>query len=55
VDGGSSDEESEASVYRKVDMEIPACINAHAKTLKYRRAKKPSSGDSTAHWAWLAN
>ena len=34
-----SDEESEASVYRKVDMEIPACINAHAKTLKYRRAK----------------
>jgi len=29
----------EASVYRKVDMEIPACINAHAKTLKYRRAK----------------
>ncbi|MGC2259063.1 MAG: hypothetical protein WA474_21885 [Candidatus Sulfotelmatobacter sp.] len=35
-----SDEESEASVYRKVDTEMPACIKAHAKTLKYRRAKK---------------
>ena len=35
-----SDEESDASVYRKVDTEIPACIKAHAKTLKYRRAKK---------------
>ena len=34
-----SDEESEASVYRKVDTEMPACIKAHAKTLKYRRAK----------------
>jgi hypothetical protein len=34
-----SDEESEASVYGKVDTEIPACIRAHAKTLKYRRAR----------------
>jgi hypothetical protein len=34
-----SDEELEASVYRRVDLEIPACIKAHAKTLKYRRAK----------------
>ena len=34
-----SDEESDASVYRKVDTEIPACIKAHAKTLIYRRAK----------------
>ncbi len=35
-----SDEELEASTYRKVDMEIPACIKRHAKTLKYRRARK---------------
>jgi hypothetical protein len=34
-----SEEESEASVYRKVDTEIPACIKAHAKTLKYRGAR----------------
>jgi hypothetical protein len=34
-----SDEELEASVYRKVDMEIPACIKVHARALKYRRAK----------------
>ncbi|MGA9790412.1 MAG: hypothetical protein WBQ43_06950 [Terriglobales bacterium] len=34
-----SDEELEASVYRKVDMEIPACIKSHSKTLKYRRAR----------------
>ena len=34
-----SDEELEASVYRKVDMEIPACIKRHSKTLKYRRAR----------------
>lgn len=34
-----SEEESEASVYRKVDTEIPACMRVHAKTLKYRRAR----------------
>jgi hypothetical protein len=35
----SSAEELEASVYRKVDMEIPACIKRHSKALKYRRAR----------------
>ena len=34
-----SEEELEASTYRKVDMEIPACIKAHAETLKYGRAR----------------
>ena len=34
-----NDEESEASVYRKVDLEIPGCIKRHAKTLKYGRAR----------------
>jgi hypothetical protein len=34
-----SAEELEASVYRKVDMEIPASIKGHSKTLKYRRAR----------------
>ena len=34
-----SEEELEASTYRKVDLEIPACIKRHAKTLKYRRAR----------------
>ncbi|MFZ0862797.1 MAG: hypothetical protein WCA27_02270 [Candidatus Sulfotelmatobacter sp.] len=34
-----SDEELEASIYRKVDIEIPACIKRHSKTLKYRRAR----------------
>ena len=34
-----SEEESEASVYRKVDMEIPACIKSHSRTFKYRRAR----------------
>lgn len=34
-----SGDELEASVYRKVDMEIPACIKSHSKTLKYRRAR----------------
>ena len=34
-----SDEELESSVYRKVDMEIPACIKTHSETLKYRRAR----------------
>src|SRR5260370_22118672 len=33
-----SEEELEASTYRKVDMEIPARIKRHSKTLKYRRA-----------------
>src|SRR5216683_3327296 len=33
-----SDEELEASIYRKVDIEIPARIKRHSKTLKYRRA-----------------
>ena len=35
-----NDEELETSIYRKVDMEIPACIKRHSKTLKYRRARK---------------
>jgi len=34
-----SGDELEASVYRKVDMEIPACIKSHSKKLKYRRAR----------------
>jgi hypothetical protein len=34
-----SEDELEASVYRKVDMEIPACIKAHSEKLKYRRAR----------------
>ena len=34
-----SEEELEASTYRKVDMEIPACIKRHSKTLKYRTAR----------------
>ena len=49
-----SDEESEASVYRKVDTEIPACIKAHAKTLKYRRARNFCRKFSRTQ-AWLAN
>jgi len=32
-------EELEASVYRKVDLELPACIKRHSKALKYRRAR----------------
>lgn len=34
-----SDEELEASIYRKVDMEIPAFIERHSKRLKCRRAR----------------
>jgi hypothetical protein len=34
-----SEDELEASVYRKVDTEIPACIKRHSKKLKYRRAR----------------
>jgi hypothetical protein len=34
-----SGEELEASVYRKVDLEVPACIKRHSKALKYRRAR----------------
>ena len=34
-----SDEELESSVYRKVGMEIPACIKRHSKTFKYSRAR----------------
>src|SRR5258708_11374112 len=34
-----NDQELEASIYRKVDMEIPACIKRHSKTLNYRRAR----------------
>ena len=34
-----SDEELGASVYRKVDMEIPTCIKRHSKTLKYNRSR----------------
>ncbi len=49
-----SDEELEASVYRKVDLEIPACIKTHAKTLKYRRARNLLEGINPTQ-AWLAN
>jgi hypothetical protein len=35
-----NDEELEVSVYRKVDLEIPACIKRHSKTLKYGKARK---------------
>jgi hypothetical protein len=34
-----NDEELEASVYRKVDLEIPDCIKKHSKTLKHNRAR----------------
>src|SRR5258708_34199878 len=34
-----NDRELEASIYRKVEMGIPACIKRHPKTLKYRRAR----------------
>ena len=44
-----SDEELEASVYRKVDMEIPACIKRHSKTLKYRRARNLLQEITAAH------
>ena len=44
-----SDEELEASIYRKVDMEIPACIKRHSKTLKYRRARNVAAGNPAAH------
>lgn len=33
-----SDEELEASVYRKVDIEIPACIKERSKTLNHKKA-----------------
>jgi len=36
---GLENEELEASIYRKVDMEIPACIKRRSKTLKYGRAR----------------
>jgi len=35
-----SDEELEASIYRKVDIEMPASIKRHSKALKYGRARK---------------
>jgi hypothetical protein len=50
-----SGEELEASIYRKVDVEIPACIKAHAKTLKCRRARnllgeiQPHTGVARPH------
>ena len=34
-----SEEELEASIDRKVDVEIPACIKNHSKTVKYKRAR----------------
>src|SRR5579872_2979901 len=34
-----SEDELEASVYRKVDVEIPACIKRHSRTFKDRRAR----------------
>jgi hypothetical protein len=35
-----NDEELEASIYRKVDIEIPASIKRHSRALKYGRARK---------------
>ena len=35
-----NDEELEASIYRKVDIEIPTCIKRHSKALKTRRSRK---------------
>ncbi len=35
-----SDEESEASVYRRVEIEIPVSIKRHSKALKYGRARE---------------
>ena len=34
-----SDEELEASVYRKMDVEIPGCIRKHSKRLNYEKAR----------------
>ena len=34
-----SEDELEASVYHKVELEIPACIKRHSKTLKYGKAR----------------
>ena len=39
-----SDEELAASIYRKVDIEIPASIKSHSKALKYGRARKLLQG-----------
>ena len=44
-----NDEELEASVYRKVDLEIPACIKRHAKTLKYGRARNLLQANHAPH------
>ena len=35
-----NDEELAASVYGKVEIEIPACIKGHSKTLKHEKARK---------------
>src|ERR1700691_1694646 len=34
------DEELQASVYRKVEMEIPSCIRKHAPRMKHKRARR---------------
>lgn len=34
-----NDDELETSVYRKVDLEIPDCINKYSKALKYSKAR----------------
>jgi hypothetical protein len=34
-----SEEELEASIYRKVDLEIPACIKSCSQTVKYKKAR----------------
>ena len=44
-----SEDELEASVYRKVDLEIPACIKRRSKTLKYRRARSLAAGNPAPH------
>ena len=35
-----SDEELEASVYRKVETEIPSCIQGHATRMEYKKARR---------------
>ena len=40
-----SDEELEASVYRKVDMEIPACIKRHSKTPQIQESPELAAGN----------
>ena len=44
-----NEEELEASVYRKVDLEMPACIKRHAKTLKYGESPAAAAGNHAPH------